>query len=87
MARVDVQDTPNPRARRFLLDRAVQSDPRGQLHRPGATADPPVATVLAVSGVVSVLTLPSSLTVSVTDPQEWTNVLPAVTAVLESWEG
>ncbi|CAN5396448.1 hypothetical protein BH23ACT9_BH23ACT9_15550 [soil metagenome] len=84
MAPVDVQDTPNPRARRFVLEREVQQDSRGRLHRTGEdSADPQVAAVLAVPGVVSVLTLPSSMTVSVADPTEWERVTAAVVDALD----
>lgn len=88
MATVDVQDTPNPRARRFLLDIEVQQDSRGQLHRQGEATDHELAAaVLAVPGVTSVLTLPSSLTVSVTDPADWDQVVVAVTATLDPSQG
>lgn len=83
---VTVQDTPNPNARRFLLDRPVQEDAKGRFFT--APGDDPLAgALLAVDGVDSVLLLPTSVTVNKTNDVGWDVLVERVQKVLEEHLG
>lgn len=83
---VTVQDTPNPNALRFLLDRPVQEDTRGRFYTDRESADDALATViLEVAGVTGVMLLPASVTVNKDPEGSWDTVEPAVRQVLESY--
>ena len=83
---VTVQETPNPNARRFLLDRPVQEDPRGRFFTatdPGA--DPLARAVMQVTGVAGVMLLPNSITVNKVPSASWADVEAGVQATLEQY--
>ncbi len=83
---VRVQDTPNPNARRFLLDQPVQQEARGRFFTDPASADHPLAkALLALDGVTAVLLLPNSVTVTKAEAASWTEVEPSARAALEDF--
>lgn len=84
MVAITVQDTPNPNARRFLLDTPVQESVRGRFFKRGEEVDDTLAEdLLRVFGVEAVMLLPTSVTVN-KDPQAaWENLEPAVREALE----
>lgn len=81
---ITVQDTPNPQARRFVLDRPVQDDARGRFFRePGD--DPLAAALLSCEGVEAVLFLPTSVTVTKAGGAAWPDVEEEARAALEAF--
>jgi hypothetical protein len=81
---VRVQPTPNPNARRFLLDRPVQAEPRGRSFKdPATAADPLAARLLSVDGVAAVMLLPGSVTVTKEPAATWEEVEPRIRETLE----
>lgn len=79
-----VQDTPNPNARRFVVDVPVQREQRGRSFTDAdAAADDPVASrLLALDGVTGILLLPASVTVTKANDADWGTVEPAVRSAL-----
>ena len=83
---VTVQETPNPNARRFLLDRPVQEEPRGRFYTEAATAEDPLAkALLDVKGVAGVMLLPTSVTVNKAPATHWEQAEPAIRQALERY--
>lgn len=83
---ITVQETPNPAARRFVVDKPVQEQSRGRFYTDAADADDELATVLLeVSGVERVMLLPTSVTVNKADEASWDDVEPAARAALEDY--
>lgn len=82
---VTVQDTPNPNARRFLVDKPVQDSGRGRFYTDVDSADNPLARrLLELDGVVSVMLLPTSVTVNKDNGANWDEVgVQARTAIEE----
>lgn len=88
MVSITVQETPNPNARRFMLDVAVQDASRGRFFKREDDVDDPFAEeVLRVFGVEAVMLLPGSVTVN-KDPQaSWDNIEKAVRDAIERFHG
>lgn len=83
---ITVQDTPNPNARRFLVDKPVQEQARGRFYTDaGRTDDPLARTLLGVDGVAGVMLLPTSVTVNKTNEASWDPVEAAARAALEDY--
>jgi NFU1 iron-sulfur cluster scaffold homolog, mitochondrial len=83
---VRTESTPNPLARRFLLDRPVQEQPRGRAFTDAATADDPLArALLELDGVERVMLLPTSVTVTRSEAASWDELGPATVAQLEAY--
>lgn len=81
---VTVQETPNPQARRFVVDRPVQDESRGRFFTdPGSADDPLAARLLAAEGVTAVLLLPTSVTVTKEPGAAWDDVEPVAQQALE----
>jgi hypothetical protein len=80
---VTVQETPNPNARRFLVDRPVQEDPHGRFFTAGDQgADPLARAVMQVGGVAEVMLLPNSITVNKIPSASWVDVEAGVREAL-----
>lgn len=72
---IRTEETPNPNARRFVVDRPVQDSARGRFYTsPSATDDPLVAALFAVEGVSGVMLLPNSITVNKDAGADWKNL-------------
>lgn len=83
---ITVQETPNPDARRFLLDVPVQEASRGRFFKQGDEVDHSLAEeLLRVFGVDSVMLLPSSVTVNKIDEASWEELEAAVRDAVERW--
>lgn len=66
------EDTPNPNARRYLVDRPVQEQPKGRFFPSADKADDPLArSLFEVDGVAAVMLLPTSVTVTKTASASW----------------
>ena len=83
---ITVQDTPNPDARRFVLDKPVQEEPRGRFFTdPAATDDALAKSLLELDGVSGAMMLPTSVTINKAGDASWDEVEPAARAALESY--
>lgn len=83
---INVQDTPNPDARRFVLDKPVQEQPRGRFFTDADSADDALAKqLLSLDGVVGAMLLPTSITLNKDGAASWDEVEPAARAVLEDY--
>lgn len=81
---VNVQETPNPEARRFVVDQPVQDETRGRFFTSAEqAADEPLAhRLLTTEGVSAVLLLPTSVTVTKTGDAAWDEVEPRAREIL-----
>lgn len=70
---VTVQETPNPQARRFVVDQPVQDQSRGRYFTrvEDAADEPLVHQLLSTDGVAAVLLLPTSVTVTKDESASW----------------
>jgi len=78
------EETPNPNARRYLVNRAVQDQAKGRFFVSGSDAQEPLAdALLAVEGVAAVMLLPGSVTVTKENGTSWEAVEPAALTVID----
>lgn len=83
---ITVQDTPNPDARRFVLDKPVQEQPRGRFFTDADSADDALAKrLLEIEGVAGAMLLPTSITLNKDGDASWDEVEPAARAALEDY--
>lgn len=83
---INVQDTPNPDARRFVLDKPVQEQPRGRFFTDADSADDALAKrLLELDGVAGAMLLPTSVTLNKDGDASWDDVEPAARAALEAY--
>jgi hypothetical protein len=83
---VRAESTPNPNARRFVLNRPVQEHPRGRFFTDaGGGEEPLVRLLFEVSGVSSVMLLPTSVTVNKEPAAQWDVVEAATVRAIESF--
>lgn len=83
---IRTEDTPNPNARRFVVDRPVQEQSRGRFFRSQAEADEPLAkSLLGIDGAQSVMFLPNSITVNKSNSGSWDTVQEAVMQALREY--
>lgn len=83
---ITIQDTPNPDARRFVLDKPVQEEPRGRFFTDPSTTDDALAkSLLELDGVSGAMLLPTSVTVNKDGDASWDDVEPAARAALEAY--
>jgi hypothetical protein len=73
---VTVQETPNPEARRFVVDQPVQDESRGRFFTSAdqAAEEPLAQRLLTADGVTAVLLLPTSVTVTKDAGASWDDV-------------
>lgn len=84
MVSITVQETPNPNARRFMLDVPVQQEQRGRFFKSDQEVDDPFAEeLLRVFGVQAVMLLPGSVTVNKEPQASWDNLEKAVRDAIE----
>lgn len=81
-------ETPNPNARRYVVDRPVQEESKGRFYRAGDQTDEPlVRTLLNIEGTESVMLLPNSITVNKANSSKWDDVESATTQAIEDYFG
>lgn len=82
------QETPNPNALRMVLDRPIQESSRGRYFTdPTACEDAFARALLEVEGVVGVMLLPNSVTVSKANEASWERLQPAVVQRIHGYFG
>lgn len=83
---INSTETPNPNARRYVVDRPVQEQSKGRFFRSADEADEPLAKeLLVIDGVDSVMLLPTSITVNKTNEANWDAVDKAARQAMESY--
>lgn len=82
---VTVQETPNPQARRFVVDQPVQDESRGRFFTriEDAGEEPLVHQLLSAEGVAAVLLLPTSVTVTKDESASWEAVEDTARGILD----
>lgn len=82
---VSAQETPNPQARRFVVDQPVQDESRGRFFTSvDDAADEPLAhRLLSADGVAAVLLLPTSVTVTKDEAASWDDVERTAREILD----
>lgn len=82
---VTVQETPNPQARRFVVDQPVQDESRGRFFTSieQAAEEPLVHQLLSADGVAAVLLLATSVTVTKEEDASWDAVEDTARKILD----
>ena len=82
---VRFQQTPNPNAGKFVVDRrVVEGKPKSFFNASQAEADPIASALFGVPGVVSVFMVEDFVTVTKAPSADWAELAPAVIATLEA---
>jgi hypothetical protein len=83
---ITVQETPNPHARRFVLDRPVQEHSRGRFFTDAASTEDTLAKrLLELDGVEAAMLLPTSITLNKAADASWEDVESAARAALTDY--
>lgn len=76
---IRVEGTPNPNAAKFLLDRDVPGQgSRSYFDAAAAAGDPLAARLFEVDGIRALLFVENFITVTKTNGQEWSDILPDI---------
>jgi Scaffold protein Nfu/NifU N terminal len=81
---VEVQQTPNPNAAKFMLDREVSPQPTSFFNAAQADGHPLAKKLFAIPGVTSLLLLGDFVTVNKDAETPWKEVTTGVKRVLET---
>ncbi len=79
---IRVEETPNPNARRFIVNRPIQDETKGRFFKESGS-DPLVDALFAIEGVSGVMLLPGSVTVNKDNGRSWEDVAPKALEALE----
>lgn len=83
---IRAEETPNPQARRYILDRPVQEGSKGRFFRSPEETDEPLAKALFdLDGVQGVMFLPNSVTVNKGDAHSWETLEPRVQEAIRGY--
>ena len=79
-------ETPNPNARRYMVDKPVQEESKGRFYRQSDETDEPlVKSLLTIDGADSVMLLPNSITVNKKNGSAWDIVEAAAKQAIEDY--
>lgn len=78
----EIQETPNPNARKYLLDRPIVDHPTSYFNAAAARGNGLAERIFAIPGVSSLLLLNDFITVNKTPEARWSEITPAVKDVL-----
>lgn len=76
-----VEATPNPRAMKFTVGTSVGGP---ATYTDPASADPKIAPLLGIAGVVSVFATGDFVTITRDESATWEDIVPGATEILES---
>jgi hypothetical protein len=82
---VDIQETPNPNARKFIVDGPFWDPPLSFFNAPAAAGTPLAERLFALPGVAGLLFLGNFVTVSKTAAASWSELTKAVRTALEHY--
>ncbi|MFI5379292.1 MAG: NifU N-terminal domain-containing protein [Tepidisphaerales bacterium] len=78
----DVQPTPNPNARKFVLDARIAEQPVSFFNAEAASDHPVASKLFAIDGVTSILLLGDFVTVNKRPDAPWTSITAKVRTAL-----
>lgn len=79
---LDVQETPNPNALKFILDRPCTDQTLSFLQPEQGAGHPVAERLFAINGIASLMLLGDFITVNKTAGESWNRIKPAVAAAL-----
>ena len=79
---VEIQPTPNPNAKKFVLDRSVSEHPISFFNADAAKDYPLAAKLFAIPGVSSLLLLGDFITINNSPSAKWDDISKQASAVL-----
>ncbi|HYE18457.1 MAG TPA: NifU N-terminal domain-containing protein [Tepidisphaeraceae bacterium] len=79
----EIQETPNPNARKFVLDGVIAEVPTSFLSRDQGKDHPIASQLFDISGVTSVLLLGDFVTVNKEAGAKWPTIIKRVRKILE----
>ena len=79
---IEVQATPNPNARKFMLDRVISPQPISFFKAEAAVGHPLAAKLFEIGGVTSLLLLGDFVTVNKQPQAKWSAITKKVKRVL-----
>jgi NFU1 iron-sulfur cluster scaffold homolog, mitochondrial len=79
---VEIQPTPNPNAKKFVLDRTVWQQPLSFFNAEAAAGHPLAAKLFAIRGVSSLLLLGDFITINKSPDARWDDISRKARAVL-----
>ena len=81
--KVIVEDTPNPNAVKFTLNRTVSA--QGKTYRDAATADVEwIKRLLAIAGVTQVFTVSNFISITKNPSVRWETIIPPAETIVRS---
>jgi hypothetical protein len=83
---VSVESTPNPNARKLMLDRRVSEGPVSFVRQDQAAEHPLASRLFAISGVTSVFLLGDFITLNKSPDARWPGLLAAARRVLAEFD-
>ena len=86
---VEQHETPNPAARKFVLDRTlspIATTPRSYFNQDAASNDPLARAIFAIAGVTNVLLLDNWITVGKLPDAPWKEIRSGVERALKAAE-
>lgn len=86
---VEQHETPNPAARKFVLDRTIApiaASPRSYFNQASAKSDPLARAIFEIAGVTNVLVLDNWITVCKLPSTPWKEIRSGVERVLKAAE-
>lgn len=78
----EIQETPNPNAKKFVLDRPIVSHPTSFFNQAAAKGNALAEKLFEIKGVSSLLLLNDFITVNKTPEASWQSITPVVKDVL-----
>ena len=83
---IEIQPTPNPNARKFVLDRPVSQQPVSFFNADAAKGYPLAMQLFAIPGVSSLLLLGDFITINKSPGAHWDDISKQARAVLASFD-
>jgi len=79
---IEIQPTPNPNARKFVLDGSVSQQPVSFFNAEAAANHALAARLFRIAGVTSLLLLGDFITINKSPDAAWADMIPQAKAVL-----
>lgn len=83
---LDIRSTPNPDAKKFILDREISDRPVSFLSAASAAGDELASQMFAVEGVTSVLLLGDFVTINKAPGGKWPTITRQVREILKKFD-
>lgn len=80
---ISIEETPNPNARKFILDQAVSEQPMSFFNREAAAGCTVAEQLFGVEGVNSLLFLNDFVTINKSSSAKWADIIKKARQILE----